>query len=136
MPYCDPFPAVDGSLLVLEDDDELGPLLKDVVTMAGYDVFLASTHSEAMSHLMDTLMAAAVLEWSTQEGGAGPLADHLFALRIPYVVASGSVAQCMLPVCHQWAHFLPKRFAITDLITAVEASRDSGVPVGVCPATR
>lgn len=136
MPYCDPFPAVHGSLLVLEDDDELGPLLKDVLTMAGYDVFLASTHSGAMSHLTDTPMAAAVLEWSTQKGGAGTLADHLFAQRIPYVVASGSVAHCMLPVCHQWARFLPKPFAITDLITAVEASRDFGVPVEGWPAAR
>jgi DNA-binding response OmpR family regulator len=128
MPYCDPFPAVHGSLLVLEDDEELGPLLQDVLTMAGYDVFLAGTHSEAMAHLTAMPMAAAVLEWSTQEGDAGPVADHLLSSRIPYVVASGSVARHLLPARHRWARFLQKPFSITDLITAVEASRDSGVP--------
>lgn len=44
-------PAVHGSLLVLEDDDELGTLLDGVLTMAGYDAFLAGTRSDALNHL-------------------------------------------------------------------------------------
>lgn len=93
MSYCDPFPAVQGSVLVLEDDVDLGPLLRDVLTMGGYDVFLAESSSEALAQLSATSMAAAVLEWSTPDGSGELVADHLLAHRIPYVVASGSIGQ-------------------------------------------
>lgn len=135
MSYRDPLPAVHGSVLVLENDVDLGPLLRDVLTMAGYDVFLAQSSSEALAQLSATSMAAAVLEWSAPDGSGEVVADHLLAHRIPYVVASGSIAQPVLPARHLWAPFLPKPYTITDLITAVESSRGSGVPVEVRPAS-
>ena len=75
MSYCDPFPAVHGSVLVLENDVDLGPLLRDVLTMAGYDVFLAESSSEALAQLSSTSMAAAVVEWSAPDGNGELVAD-------------------------------------------------------------
>ncbi len=123
----DPCPAVHGSLLVLEDDYKLGTLLDGVLTMAGYDAFLAGTRSEALNHLTASSIAASVLEWSTPEGGAVPVADHLFAHSIPNVVTSVAAAHHLLPGRHQSAPFLPKPYTIPDLINAVGASRASSV---------
>jgi DNA-binding response OmpR family regulator len=127
MPDSKAYPAVHGDVLVLEDDCDLAPLLKDVLIMAGYDVYLARTVAEARTLLGTRSMVAAVLDWTVPGGSAEELADELKASRIPYVFASASVPSD-LPKGHRWAPFFAKPFAITALINALEEGRSNGVP--------
>lgn len=128
MPSRKAYPAVHGDILVLEDDFDLAPLLKDVLIMAGYDVRLARTVAEARALLSNGSVVAAVLDWTVPGGSAEGLADQLMAGRIPYVFASGG-SPSDVPERHQWAPFFAKPFAITALINALEDGRSGGVPL-------
>ena len=128
MPSSKAYPAVHGDILVLEDDFDLAPLLKDVLVMAGYDVRLARTVAEAQAILSNGSVVAAVLDWTVPGGSAEELADQLRAGRIPYVFASGAIPS-EVPEQHQWAPFFAKPFAITALINALEEVRSGGVPL-------
>lgn len=122
------FPAVHGNLLLLEDDSAFAPLLQEVLTMAGYDVCLALSSSEALAHLEDGSIAAAVLDWRVLGGSAEIVADRLQSARVPYVFASGASPR-VVPERHRWAPFFAKPFRITALINALEDSRTAGVPM-------
>lgn len=127
MTYPRAFPAVQGSILVLEDDNDLASLLRDVLTMTGYDVRLARTVIEAARALEEVSIAAAVLDWHVDRSTAEEIATSLRDLHVPYVFASGT-DQSAVPHEHRWAPFVSKPFPITALIDALEAVRCSGVP--------
>lgn len=121
------YPAVHGSLLVVEDDADFAPLLKEVLVMAGYDVQLARSVEEAKAGIAANPVVAAILDWSLRGGSANEIADLLKQARVPYVFASGT-DPADLPSGHRWAPFFPKPFPITALINAVEQARSTGVP--------
>ncbi|OEZ02442.1 MULTISPECIES: hypothetical protein [Stenotrophomonas] len=122
------YPAVHGNLLVLEDDLDLAPLLKEVLVMAGYDVHLVRTVRDAKAQIGRGALAAAVLDWGIFGGNAKEFADELRTARVPYVFASASNPS-ELSADHRWAPFFSKPYPITALINAVEESRLSGVPM-------
>ncbi len=127
MPYASAFPAVQGSLLVVEDDSELAGLMQDVLRMSGYDVVLAGSSAEALTCLSsERRIEAAILDLSLADGSSLPVADRLRSNRVPYVFASGS--SCNVPDEHRWAPFFSKPFPIAALINAVESCRHTGVP--------
>lgn len=97
--------------------------------MAGYDVSLARSASEALARLENGSIAAAVLDWQVVGSSAEIVADRLQSMRVPYVFASGA-SPVQVPERHRWARFLAKPFRITALINALEQSRESGVPPG------
>lgn len=121
------YPAVHGNLLVVEDDADFAPLLKEVLVMAGYDVQLARSVAEAKAGIAAAPVVAAILDWSLLGGSAHEIADLLKRARVPYVFASGA-NPTDLPSGHRWAPFFAKPFPITALINAVEQARSTGVP--------
>lgn len=130
MPANKAFPAVHGSLLVVEDDTELAPLLRDVLEMSGYDVHLAPSRGAALDLLAGPhAVVAAVLDIALGDGSVLEVADQLQAQRVPYVFATGGHALEM-PARHRWAPFFNKPFPICTLIDAVETARAEGVPHG------
>ncbi len=127
MPFSSAFPAVHGSLLVVEDDAELAGLLQNVLEMSGYDVVLAGSSADALASLAGVNhIVAAVLDLAVTDGSVLPVADRLRSTRVPYVFASGSC--CSMPEEHRWAPFFAKPFPISALINAVESCRATGVP--------
>ncbi|HEL3017007.1 TPA: response regulator [Stenotrophomonas maltophilia] len=104
------YPAVHGDILLLEDDAAFAPLLRDVLSMAGYDVRLARSTPEAMAHIEVGSLAAAVLDWRVLDDNAEGVADRLQSARVPYVFASGAGATAV-PERHRWAPFFTKPFA-------------------------
>lgn len=127
MTFASAFPAVQGSLLVVEDDAELAGLLQQVLNMSGYDVVLAGSSAEALTCLAsEQRIVAAILDLTVTDGSALPVADRLRHTRVPYVFASGGC--CTVPDEHRWAPYFSKPFAITAVINAVESCRSTGVP--------
>lgn len=121
------YPAVHGDILLLEDDTAFAPLLREVLSMAGYDVRLARSAPEALAHIEVGSLAAAVLDWRLLGDSAEEVADRLQSARVPYVFASGASATAV-PERHRWAPFFAKPFRITALINALEEARAAGVP--------
>ena len=75
MPHASDYPAVHGSLLVVEDDDELAGLLQDVLNMSGYDVVLAGSNADALACLSsERRIEAAILDLSVTDGTTLPVA--------------------------------------------------------------
>lgn len=105
------YPAVHGDILLLEDDAAFAPLLREVLSMAGYDVRLARSAPEALAHIEVGSLAAAALDWRLLGDSAEEVADRLQSARVPYVFASGPAR----PRCRNAIDGLPSslnRFAL------------------------
>ncbi|WP_336340891.1 response regulator [Stenotrophomonas muris] len=117
-----------GSLLVIEDDSDLSGMLKEILTMQGYEVDVVASSSEAFERIATRAFHAAILDIQTQDGASVSVADYLLSHRIPYMFASG-VPNPQLPDAHQWATFLQKPYSIRELMSALDRTRQIGIPV-------
>lgn len=117
-----------GSLLVMEDDPDLSGMLKEILTMQGYEVDVVASAADAFDRIEAKAFHAAILDIQTQDGASMSVADYLLSHRIPYMFASG-VPNPQLPDAHQWATFLPKPYRIKELMSALDRTRQIGIPV-------
>lgn len=116
-----------GSLLVIEDDPDLSGMLAEVLMSSGYDVDVVASSADAFARMAAKSFNAAILDIQTADGATMSVADHLLSRRIPYMFASG-LPNPHLPDEHQWATFLQKPYRIKELMSALDRTRQMGIP--------
>lgn len=72
--------AVDGKLLIVEDDPQTAQLLQQTFEEAGVELSLVSTRRAACEALDSGLPAALILDLNLEDGSGWPVLDHLHTL--------------------------------------------------------
>lgn len=113
------------SVLCVDDNDQLRPLLKMILTKAGYVVTEATTIAEAKQTVEVTKPALVVLDVDLPDGNGFDLArrwrqDGFSSLPILFISAD-SHAERQAEAAHLNARLLPKPFGPLVFLSAVES---------------
>jgi DNA-binding response OmpR family regulator len=100
------------SILVVEDEAMIGMMLEDYLDALGYRLHgVAATVDEACTYARDGGFDAALLDCNLQGEKSWPVADLLTAQSIPFVFATGGMADD-LPSAYATSPTLAKPFTI------------------------
>ena len=80
-------------ILVVEDDDDVGPLLMHALIREGYVVDLATTKAEAWAHLDAHEYTLVITDWKLPDGDGIIIADAAAEFGARTVVMSGYLFQ-------------------------------------------
>ncbi|HZU13256.1 MAG TPA: response regulator [Chloroflexota bacterium] len=111
-------------ILVLEDEPEVNALLRDVLTVEGYDVVCLSHPSQVASALLitnpDLFLIDLMLPGSNGTEVARDLRMSRFA-GVPIIAVSASVLQChMAERCGVFDETIRKPFDVDELIDSIK----------------
>ena len=115
-------------VLLVEDDADLGAVLEEVVSSAGYRTRLVRSGAEALAQLAQELPAMAFLDWGLPDTDPEELAEHFKKQRIPVVLASGAGRTRELAQRIGAQDTLEKPYAIDDVLRLLR--RWAGPPEG------
>lgn len=108
------------SILIVEDEAMIGMMLEDYLETLGYTLYaVAATVDEACDHARAGGFDAALVDCNLQGEKAWPIADILAEKSIPFVFATGGMADD-LPPAHADRPTLPKPFTIGAVERALE----------------
>jgi CheY-like chemotaxis protein len=108
------------SILIVEDEAMIGMMLEDYLETLGYRLHaVASTVEEACDHARAGGFDAALVDCNLQGEKAWPIADILADSDIPFVFATGGMADD-LPAPHAGRPTLAKPFTIGAVERALE----------------
>lgn len=100
------------SILIVEDEAMIGMMLEDYLDALGYRLHaVASTVDEACAHAREGGFDAALVDCNLQGEKSWPVADILAASDIPFIFATGGMADD-LPSDHADRPTLAKPFTI------------------------
>jgi len=110
-------------ILIVEDEALVAMMFEDVLLDAGAKVIGSASSVEEALLLIETATAngglnAAVLDINLQGAMVSPVADHLAALDVPFVFATGYGEGCDRG-SHSTAPVLAKPFGLDTLVTTV-----------------
>ena len=107
-------------LLIVEDEEQLALMLKDLLTDAGYEVQHAFDLAGAEAIVARTQLDAAILDVKLDGELVFPLARKLDELGVPYLFASAA-RRIDIPAELRWQPLIGKPYAADQLITALRA---------------
>ncbi|MEJ7926165.1 response regulator [Sphingobium sp. AN641] len=108
------------SILVVEDEAMIGMMLEDYLETLGYRLHAVATSvEEACAHARQGGFDAALVDCNLQGEKAWPIADILVQQNIPFVFATGGMADD-LPNHHAMRPTLAKPFTIGAVERALE----------------
>jgi DNA-binding response OmpR family regulator len=108
------------SILVVEDEAMIGMMLEDYLDMLGYRLHAVATSvDEACDHARAGGFDAALLDCNLQGEKSWPVADILSEKAIPFVFATGGMADD-LPTAYAGSPTLAKPFTIGAVERALE----------------
>jgi CheY-like chemotaxis protein len=108
------------SILIVEDEAMIGMMLEDYLETLGYRLHaVASSVDEACAHAREGGFDAALVDCNLQGEKAWPIADILAEKAIPFVFATGGMADD-LPSVHATRPTLAKPFTIGAVERALE----------------
>ena len=100
------------SILIVEDEAMIGMMLEDYLDALGYRLHaVAASVDEACAHARDGGFDAALLDCNLQGEKSWPVADILVQKGVPFVFATGGMADDLPPV-HADRPTLAKPFTI------------------------
>jgi DNA-binding response OmpR family regulator len=112
------------SILVVEDDPLLAMDLEWTLKRDGFVVIgPAITIKEAFHLLRDGPPDLAILDLNLGEEMVFPVADHLAATRVPFLILSGH-SRKLVPAPHRKRPFVQKPYAAATLLRTVRAMLD------------
>jgi two-component system response regulator CpxR len=106
-------------ILVVDDDRDLGAVLKELIETLGYDVRVVTTVEEASAALRDE-PALVLLDWYLPDGPPTELARRLRERDIPVVLSSACDGQDDRAAAVGAAATLGKPFDIDTLSALIE----------------
>lgn len=119
------------SILIVEDEAMIGMMLEDYLDALGYRLHaVAATVDEACDHARQGGFDAALVDCNLQGEKSWPVADLLAQADIPFVFATGGMADD-LPSAHAHRPTLPKPFTIGAVERALGKVLDGGAQTGV-----
>ncbi|BBD99839.1 response regulator [Sphingobium amiense] len=108
------------SILIVEDEAMIGMMLEDYLDALGYRLHgLAASVDEACAHAREGGFDAALIDCNLQGEKSWPVADILAEKAIPFVFATGGMADD-LPASHADRPTLAKPFTIGAVERALE----------------
>lgn len=113
-------------VLLVDDEQELRALWREVLANAGHRVHEAGSVAEVRAWATDGQADVAIVDWTLPDGTGGDVRDLLRAagLTCPVLFASGYGAS--LPRGHGGDAILAKPFRVRDLLQAVDRLTGSG----------
>lgn len=100
------------SILIVEDEAMIGMMLEDYLDALGYRLYaLAASVEEACVHAREGSFDAALVDCNLQGEKSWPVADILVERNIPFIFATGGMADD-LPQVHAGRPTLAKPFTI------------------------
>ncbi len=112
-------------ILVIDGDGDARDLIVDALQSAGYAVSTASDGREVLDQITLQPVHAVVLDITASRDAGTKLDEQLKALRLPFVMMSGSWEALEAPDRRR-PQLLRKPFRTTDLYDALEAALAGG----------
>ncbi len=104
------------TVLVIDDDADLGQVLEEVLGAEGYRVVLAPVFDEAIRAVDDESPDVALLDWNLPDGDPEEVAQLLRDRGVPFVLTSGGDRTNERGRRIGAAAVLDKPFALDDLL--------------------
>lgn len=108
-----------GHILVVEDDPDLAPVLKLVVSSAGYPVDVVATCAEARARLAAGGYGLVLADWALPDGSGIAFADEAKARGAKTIVVTG-YAMALPPAAFVGHECLMKPVRADELLDIIE----------------
>ena len=122
-----------GTVLIVEDDQDLREALVDTLTLAGYSVRAAADGREALAAIDDTKVALVVSDIRMQPMDGHQLLKHIKARRaelpVLLMTAYGTIPQAVDAMRNGAVDYLIKPFEAESLVAKVAAYLPAGAPL-------
>lgn len=120
------------SILIVDDDEDLGEIVVEVLGSSGYAAKLARSGAEALGCLADELPSLVLLDWSLPDAHPEELAARFRNAGVPVVLTSGRERTRELGREIGAADVLDKPYDVEQLVAVVARlleARDLNPPV-------
>jgi len=112
--------AATKHILIVEDEGLIALDMETTLTDAGYRVSIAASNHQAEEILSASSVDLAIIDFHLQDVTSVGLAKRLDALRVPFIVCSGTAGLAELGEAFGNAHFLPKPFTTDALLSSIQ----------------